>query len=160
MGIIGLGSIGFSVAERAAAFGIRVQALAKADRSAAASARAEELGITMCDSLEELVSTSDIVSLHVPSNAATKHLVDEAFLARMKKGAILLNTSRGDVVDEDALLAALDAGDVRAGLDVFADEPGPARAPGTRRSPGTRTSSRPTTSAPRRCRRSARSRRA
>ena len=124
MGIIGLGSIGFSVAERAAAFGIRVQALAKADRSAAASARAEELGITLCDTLEELVSTSDIVSLHVPSNAATKHLVDEAFLARMRPGAILLNTSRGDVVDEAALLAALDAGRVRAALDVFADEPG------------------------------------
>jgi D-3-phosphoglycerate dehydrogenase / 2-oxoglutarate reductase len=124
MGIIGLGSIGFSVAERASAFGIRVQALAKPDRSAAASARAEELGITLCDTLEELVSTSDIVTLHVPSNAATKHLVDEAFLTRMKRGAILLNTSRGDVVDERALLAALDAGGVRAGLDVFADEPG------------------------------------
>jgi D-3-phosphoglycerate dehydrogenase len=124
MGIIGLGSIGFSVAERAAAFGIRLQALAKPDRSAAASARAEELGITLCDTLEELVSTSDVVTLHVPSSAATKHLVDEAFLARMKKGAILLNTSRGDVVDEPALLAALDAGAVRAGLDVFADEPG------------------------------------
>jgi len=124
MGIIGLGSIGFSVAERAAAFGIRLQALAKPDRSAAASARAEELGITLCDTLEELVSTSDVVTLHVPSSAATKHLVDEAFLARMKKGAILLNTSRGDVVDEPALLAALDAGLVRAGLDVFADEPG------------------------------------
>ena len=63
-----------------------VQSLAKPGRSAYAVARAEELGITMCDSLEELVSSSDIVSLHVPSNADTQHLVDADFLARMKHG--------------------------------------------------------------------------
>ncbi len=124
MGIIGLGSIGFAVAERAAAFGIRVQSVAREGRAPRVVTRAEELGITMVDSIDELVSTSDIVSLHVPSKADTKHLVDERFLARMKKGAILLNTSRGDVVDERALLEALDAGRVRAGLDVFDDEPG------------------------------------
>lgn len=124
MGIIGLGSIGFAVAERAAAFGIRLQAQAKSGRSEQSLARAEELGITMCESLEELVTSSDIVSLHVPAGPDTKHLVDERFLGWMKPGAILLNTSRGDVVDEPALLAALDAGKVRAGLDVFADEPG------------------------------------
>ena len=124
MGIIGLGSIGFAVAERAAAFGIQVQSLARPGRAPRVVTRAEELGITMVDSIEELVSSSDIVSLHVPSNTDTKHLVDAGFLARMKKGAILLNTSRGDVVDERALLEALDAGRVRAGLDVFDDEPG------------------------------------
>jgi len=124
MGILGLGSIGFLVAERAAAFGIRIQSVAREGRSAAAVARADELGITMCGSVEELVASSDIVSLHVPASAETKHLVDEAFLARMRPGAILLNTSRGDVVDEAALLTALDEGRVRAGLDVFDDEPG------------------------------------
>ena len=124
MGILGLGSIGFLVAERAAAFGIRIQSVAREGRSAAAVARAEELGITMCGSVEELVASSDIVSLHVPASAETKHLVDEAFLAQMRTGAILLNTSRGDVVDEAALLTALDEGRVRAGLDVFDDEPG------------------------------------
>ena len=123
MGIIGLGSIGLCVAERATAFGISVQALAKPDRRADIEARAEELGIAMCDSLPELVATSDIVSLHVPSSAETKHLVDETFLGHMRQGAILLNTSRGDLVDEAALLKALDADAVRAGLDVFADEP-------------------------------------
>jgi D-3-phosphoglycerate dehydrogenase len=128
MGIVGLGSIGFLVAERAVAFGIRVQAVAKEGRSAAAVARAEELGITMCGSLEELVASSDIVSLHVPASPGTKHLVDAAFLGRMRKGAILLNTSRGDVVDETALLEALDAGRVRAGLDVFEGEPGAGQA--------------------------------
>jgi D-3-phosphoglycerate dehydrogenase len=129
MGIIGLGSIGFAVAERAAAFGIRLQAQARSGRSAESLARAEELGITMCETLEELVGSSDIVSLHVPAGPDTKHLVDERFLGWMRPGAILLNTSRGDVVDEPALLAALDAGRLRAGLDVFADEPGAGQGP-------------------------------
>jgi D-3-phosphoglycerate dehydrogenase / 2-oxoglutarate reductase len=128
MGILGLGSIGFLVAERAAAFGIRLQAVEKDGRSAAAVARAEELGITMCASLEELVASSDIVSLHVPASPETKYLVDDAFLALMRKGAILLNTSRGDVIDEPALLKALDEGLVRAGLDVFDAEPGSGQA--------------------------------
>ena len=128
MGILGLGSIGFLVAERAAAFGIRVQSIAKEGRSPTATARAEELGITMCGSLDELLGSCDIVSLHVPSSPETKHLVDAAFLARMRPGAILLNTSRGDVVDEAALLAALDEGRVRAGLDVFDGEPGSGQA--------------------------------
>ncbi|MDX6374787.1 MAG: D-3-phosphoglycerate dehydrogenase / 2-oxoglutarate reductase, partial [Nocardioidaceae bacterium] len=124
MGIIGLGSIGLAVAERAAAFGIRVQSLAKPGRPPYVVTRAEELDITMFDSMRELVSSSDIVSLHVPSCEDTRHLVDDGFLGLMKPGAILLNTSRGDVVDEGALLKALDTGAVRAGLDVFADEPG------------------------------------
>jgi D-3-phosphoglycerate dehydrogenase / 2-oxoglutarate reductase len=127
MGIIGLGSIGLAVAERAAAFGIHLQSVGKPGRAAHVVARAEELGIAMCDSLPELVSSSDIVTVHVPSADDTRHLVDADFLARMKDGAILLNTSRGDVVDELALLEALDAGRVRAGLDVFADEPGSAK---------------------------------
>ncbi|HEX4472993.1 MAG TPA: phosphoglycerate dehydrogenase [Nocardioides sp.] len=128
MGILGLGSIGFLVAERATAFGIRVLSISREGRSPAAAARAEELGITLVDSVEELLSASDIVSLHVPSSPETRHLVDEGFLSRMKPGAILLNTSRGDVVDEAALLAALDAGRVRAGLDVFDSEPGSGQA--------------------------------
>jgi D-3-phosphoglycerate dehydrogenase len=123
MAIVGLGSIGLAVAARAAAFGIQVQALARPGRSAHAAARAEELGVALLDSLEELVASSDIVSVHVPSSDTTRHLVDAELLARMRPGAILLNTSRGDVVDEEALLAALDAGAVRAGLDVFDDEP-------------------------------------
>jgi len=124
LGIIGLGSIGLCVAERATAFGIRVQALARPGRRADVAARAEDLGITFCDTLPELLATSDIVSLHVPAHADTKRLVDAEFLEQMRTGAILVNTSRGDVVDEKALLQALDAGRVRAGLDVYADEPG------------------------------------
>ena len=123
MGIIGLGSVGLAVAERAAAFGIKVQTLDKPGRAAHILSRAEELDIAMCDSVAELVSSSDIVTLHVPSAKDTRHLVDESFLAHLRPGAILLNTSRGDVVDEQALLEKLDAGSVRVGLDVFADEP-------------------------------------
>ena len=98
--------------------------LAKPDRPERAVTRIEDLGITLCESLPDLLATSDIVSLHVPAKAATRGMVDADFLAQMKPGAILLNTSRGEIVDEPALLAALDAGTVRAGLDVFADEPG------------------------------------
>ena len=123
MGIIGLGSIGLAVAERAAGFGIRLQSLERPGRPEEVVTRAEDLGVTMCESLGELLSSSDIITLHVPSCADTRGLVDADFLAQMRKGAILLNTSRGDVVDEPALLAALDSGAVRAGLDVYADEP-------------------------------------
>ena len=115
MGIIGLGSIGLGVAERAVSFGINVQSVAKPGRASHVTARADELGVTMVDSKEELLSCSDIVSLHVPSSKDTKNLVDAEFLGHMRKGAILLNTSRGDVVDETALLHALDADEIRAG---------------------------------------------
>ena len=123
LGIVGLGSIGLCVAERAASFGIKVQAVGKR-RDAYVDARAAELGIAMCGSLPELLSTSGIVSLHVPSAPETRHLVDQSFLSSMRPGSILLNTSRGDVIDQTALLEALDAGRVRAGLDVYDDEPG------------------------------------
>lgn len=123
LALVGLGSIGVCVAERAVAFGIKVRALDKR-REAYIEARAAELGITMCASLPELLYGADIVSLHVPSNSDTRHLVDKSFLRRMRAGSILLNTSRGDVIDEAALLEALDAGSVRAGLDVYEDEPG------------------------------------
>ncbi len=127
MGIVGLGSIGLCVAERAVAFGMHVQVVDK-ERSEPVATRAAELGITTRADLDELLETSDVVSLHVPASKETRHLVDKEFLAHLRPGAILLNTSRGDVVDESALLEALDAGSVRAGLDVYADEPGSGRA--------------------------------
>ncbi len=123
MGIVGLGAVGLCVAERAVAFGIEVRALQRSDRPAHVGRRAAELGIVWCPDLPALVSSCDIVSLHVPTTPATRHLFDADLLGRMRPGAILLNTARGEVVDEAALLAALDAGQVRAGLDVYADEP-------------------------------------
>lgn len=128
MGIVGLGSIGLAVAERAVAFGIEVVAIGKR-RSAATDARLDALGVVRTADLGELVVGSDIVSLHVPGADSTRHLVDARFLALMRPGAILLNTCRGDVVDEAALIEAMDSRGIRAGLDVFADEPGSGRAP-------------------------------
>ncbi len=123
IGIVGLGEIGFAVAERATAFGLQVQAISK-DRDEAAEERIRALGIELVDSLEALVAASDIVSIHVPAAPETESLFDARLLARMKEGAILLNTSRGDVVDEAALLDALETRALRAGLDVYPDEPG------------------------------------
>jgi len=124
MAVIGLGEIGLAVAERATAFGLNVVAIEKPGRSAEALARADRAGITFIDDAGTLLAQSDIVSLHVPGSPDTKHLVDAEFLALMKDKAILLNTSRGDVVDEAALIEAMDTRGLRAGLDVFAKEPG------------------------------------
>ncbi len=123
MGILGLGSIGLEVAQRATAFGIDVRALAKSGRRPDVVTRAKDLQITMADTLEDLLPDCDIVSLHLPSGDGTVGLVDRSFLGLMKRGSILLNTSRGELVDEGALLDALDDMDLRAGLDVYVDEP-------------------------------------
>jgi D-3-phosphoglycerate dehydrogenase len=127
IGIVGLGEIGFAVAERAAAFGLLVQAIRK-DRDDETEERIKAIGIELADSLEDLVATSDIVSIHVPALLETESLFDARLLGRMKEGAILLNTSRGDIVDEAALLDALETRGLRAGLDVYPDEPGSSEA--------------------------------
>jgi D-3-phosphoglycerate dehydrogenase / 2-oxoglutarate reductase len=123
IGIVGLGEIGFAVAERAAAFGLQVRAIRK-DRDEAAEERIRTLGIELVDSLEDLVATSDIVTIHVPATSETESMIDTRLLGGMKEGAILLNTSRGDIVDEAALLDAIETRGLRAGLDVYPDEPG------------------------------------
>ena len=123
MGIVGLGDIGFAVAERAGAFGMSLRAVRK-DRDEAAEERIKALGIELVDSLEELAGTSDVISIHVPSSPETESMFDARVLGAMKQGAILLNTSRGNVVDEAALLDALETRELRAGLDVYPGEPG------------------------------------
>ena len=133
MGILGLGSIGLEVAQRARAFGVEVRTLDRPGRDPDVLARAEDLRISMVESLADLLPSCDIVSLHLPSKAGTVGLVDEGFLGLMRDGAILLNTSRGELVDEEALLRALDDRDLRAGLDVYADEPGAGKAEWTSR---------------------------
>ena len=122
-GIVGLGEIGFAVAERAAAFGLRVLAIEK-DRDEAAEERIRAIGIELVDSLDTLVSTSDVVSIHVPATSETVGSFDARVLGLLRDGAILLNTSRGDVVDEAALMDAVEHRGIRAGLDVYPDEPG------------------------------------
>lgn len=127
LAVIGLGDIGLAVAERAKGFGMTVAAERKPDRSRAVQASIRSIGIRLMDSRQELLGSSDVVSVHVPKSADTTGMVDETFLAQMPDGAILLNTSRGDVVDEKALLAELDRGRLRAGLDVWDREPAAAQ---------------------------------
>ena len=123
IGIIGLGGIGLSVAERAKAFGLRVIGQRKSGRSPETEQRIRQIGIRLTDTVEELVATSDIISVHVPFNEKTMSLVDEELLRSFKDKAILLNTSRGEIIDEPALIQAMNERGIRAGLDVFCDEP-------------------------------------
>jgi glyoxylate reductase len=110
LGIIGMGRIGRAVARRAEGFGMRVLFT---DPGAEASLP-----------LERLLRESDFVSLHVPLTPGTRHLIGKDAFARMKEGAILINTARGPVVDESALADALENGSIAgAALDVFEDEP-------------------------------------
>ncbi len=121
--ILGLGEIGFAVAERARAFGMSVTALRKQNRSGSSLARIRSAGITLVDDMDTLLGEADVVSIHVPKSEDTIGMVNADFLAKMPERAILLNTSRGEVVDEAALLAAMDERGIRAGLDVWPNEP-------------------------------------
>lgn len=124
LGILGLGSIGLALAERAKAFGMNVFGVDKASRSEESKTKISEAGITLFGSREELLKKCDVVSLHLPSVPETKNLVDENFLSQMNDGAILVNTSRGELVDENALIKAMNEKGIRVALDVYADEPG------------------------------------
>lgn len=126
LGIVGLGTIGKKVARLARAFGMRVQYYDIVRLSEDAE---DALGVRF-RLLRELLSTSDIVTLHVPLNASTRHMIGAAELSAMKPEAILINTSRGPVVDETALIRALADGVLfGAGLDVFEQEPPPPNNP-------------------------------
>jgi len=117
LGIVGFGRIGRAVASRAAAFGMRV---VYAGRRQAQGAAPGDVSV----SLDELLTTSDIVSLHVPLTEQTRHLIDGRALARMKRSAYLVNTARGPVVDEAALAWALSQHLIAgAALDVYEHEP-------------------------------------
>ncbi len=124
LGLIGLGAIGLAVAERANVFGIQVHAVAKPGRSEDAKKRISDIGIRQLESVDELLSTCDIISLHLPVTPETNKMVDKTFLEKMKDGATLINTSRGDLVDEAALIEAMETKGIRAGLDVYDNEPG------------------------------------
>jgi glyoxylate reductase len=120
LGLVGFGRIGRAVARRAAGFGMRVL---YTGRGRSGAGGRPEPGARRVE-LEELLAESDFVSLHVPLTPRTRHLINAGSLARMKPGAYLINTSRGEVVDENALAAALGEGRLAgAGLDVFEREP-------------------------------------
>ncbi|MGL4737305.1 MAG: 2-hydroxyacid dehydrogenase [Cellulosilyticaceae bacterium] len=114
-GIIGTGAIGLRVAQIAKAFGCEVLAYSRTVK--------EETGLTFVD-LDTLLSTCDVVSLHVPLTEDTKHLINAEKLALMQPHAVLINTARGPVVDSEALAHALQEGTIAgAGIDVFEIEP-------------------------------------
>ena len=120
LGIVGLGQIGAATARRARALGMDI---AYAQRRAADPAVVGELGARRMD-LDALLEAADVVSLHCPLTPETRHLIDADALRRMRPGAFLLNTARGPVVDEQALVDALAGGAIAgAGLDVYEDEP-------------------------------------
>ena len=123
LGIVGLGAIGMAVAERASAFGMSVMIIEKPGRSDTMLAKLGRLGAEFVGDLDTLVSRADVLTLHVPGSAETKHLVDESLLAKMRPGSMLINTARGDIIDEAALIQAMNDKGIRVGVDVYADEP-------------------------------------
>lgn len=119
MGIVGLGQIGREVAKRAKAFGMHVIAWSRNFTTA----DAEHLGIGYAQTPVDVARAGDVVSVNVAATAETRNLCDEAFFEAMKPGAYFINTARGSVVDEAALVKAIRGKNIRAGLDVFQQEP-------------------------------------
>jgi len=119
LGVIGTGQIGREVITRARAFGLRTIAWSRS----LTPARAQQLGVERRASVDDVFRQADIVTLHLALKSDTRKLVSAARLALLKPNAILINTARGEVVDQAALRVALQGGRLRAGLDVFDPEP-------------------------------------
>lgn len=118
LGLVGYGRIARGVARRASAFGMRVLASTREDRPFSGDPHAEHA------KLEVLLTESDVISVHLPGTRETRHAIGEAQLMRMKRGALVVNTARGTVIDEAALVRALERGHLGgAGLDVYENEP-------------------------------------
>lgn len=121
LGIVGMGRIGQAVAHRARAFGLEI---VYHNRHRLPDSLENMLGATYEPDLGALIAGVDVLTLHCPSSAQTHHLVNAARLARMKPGSFIINTARGDLIDENALIAAIESGHIAgAGLDVHAREP-------------------------------------
>jgi D-3-phosphoglycerate dehydrogenase len=119
LGVVGMGNIGQELTLRAQAFGMTVLGY----DPFLPSARAAAIGVRLVEDLVELASQSDVLSVHVGLNDQTRGMISAEVLAALKPGSILLNTSRGPVVDEEALIRAVSEGGIKAGLDVFCNEP-------------------------------------
>ena len=125
LGLVGVGKIGAEMIPRAQAFGMRVVAWSRS----LTPERAAELGVEYKASPADVACDADIVSVHVALNADTRGFLGTAFFATMNEGAYFINTARGEVVDQTALVEAMKSRGIRAGLDVFAGEPTSATAP-------------------------------
>lgn len=119
LGIIGLGGIGSTVAGIARGFGMQVSAW----NAHVPAERFAGLDVTPVDDLGDLIAGSDVVSVHLPLNDATRGIVTAEHLARLRPGTLFINTARSEVIEPGALLARLRKGDIPAGLDVFDHEP-------------------------------------
>lgn len=119
VGLVGLGAVGGAVATRLRAMGSELFAF----DPYASPERFEALGVTRCETVRDLFATCDIVSLHAGLTDATRHMVGEAELAAMRRGGLLINTGRGGLIDERALVVALREGRLTAALDVYEKEP-------------------------------------
>ncbi len=120
LGIMGYGAIGRAVAQRARALDMKIITWSPLDLT---PEQAESQGVGWCDTPEELAARADAITIHMASTPETKHVIGAKFLAAMKLGAILINTSRGPLVDTDALRKAIKEKNLRVGLDVFEGEP-------------------------------------
>ncbi|HEX5891167.1 MAG TPA: NAD(P)-dependent oxidoreductase, partial [Pyrinomonadaceae bacterium] len=119
LGLIGVGKIGQEMISRARAFGMPVIAWSRS----LTPMRAAELGITHKESPKAVAAEADVVSLHLALNNETRNLIDAEFFNAMRQGAYFINTARGEVVDQQALVNAMKTRGIRAGLDVYAAEP-------------------------------------
>ncbi len=119
LGIIGTGQIGTEVIRRARAFGMPVVAWSRS----LTPEKAEQLDVICAASVKEVASQCDILSIHLAMSPETKSLISSDVLSGLKDGAFFINTARAEVVDEEALYRELNSGRIRAGLDVFSDEP-------------------------------------
>lgn len=127
LGLVGFGAIGQEVARRAFGFGMQVRYFMRRPLTADWNRR---LGVEAASSLDDLLASADLVSLHLPHTGETENLLDAGALDRLKPGAVLVNTARGGLVDEAALVERLESGRLGgAGLDVFREEPLPADHP-------------------------------
>ncbi|TVR17466.1 MAG: hypothetical protein EA391_04690 [Balneolaceae bacterium] len=119
LGVIGTGQIGRELIKRAQAFGMPVVAWSRS----LTEELAEKLDIEPAGSIKEVAEVCDVLSIHLAQNEQTKGIISKEVLASLKDGAMVINTSRAGVIDEDALFQELKAGRLRAGLDVFSNEP-------------------------------------
>ena len=121
LGIVGMGRIGTAVARRAKAFGLSIH---YHNRHRVLPAVEDELEATYWESLDQMLARMDIISVNCPSTPATFHLLSARRLALMQPSAYIVNTARGDIIDEDALIKLIQDGKIAgAGLDVFEHEP-------------------------------------
>ena len=127
MGIFGLGATGLAMAQRAIGFDIEVYAIDRPDRFEEKRRQVEKLGVKLVADQDSLIDVCDILSFHVPATDQTRNMVNAKFLAKLSPGTIIINTSRGDLIDEPALIEVMDKKDILVGLDVYRDEPGTAQ---------------------------------